>query len=83
MMVRVPVPRSCVPSSTTTEPSGLMVVRHLLAWPPPPQVLHADAEAALHRTRACCAARMPVLLPFGQFGAFSQLRTIDCPRARV
>ncbi len=39
MMVRVPVPRSCVPISTSTEPSGWMVVRHWLWCPPPPQAL--------------------------------------------
>ncbi len=38
MAVRVPVPRSWLPNSTSTEPSGLMVVRHWLACPPPCQV---------------------------------------------
>src|SRR5882724_3711935 len=37
--VRVPVPRSCVPTATPTEPSG-EIVRSTLHWllPPPPQV---------------------------------------------
>ena len=36
MMVRVPVPRSWVPISIETEPSGLMTARHCDWWPPPP-----------------------------------------------
>src|ERR1019366_4706511 len=41
IMVRVPVPRSWVPISSSTEPSGLMVVRAVQAWPAPPQALTA------------------------------------------
>ena len=42
--VRVPVPRSCVPSLTTTEPSGWIVKSHSLSWPRPPQVWMRDAR---------------------------------------
>src|SRR6185369_6702314 len=42
MMVRVPVPRSWLHSSTSTVPSGWMLVRHWLLWPPPPHVLMAS-----------------------------------------
>src|SRR5262245_3213469 len=36
--VRVPVPRSCVPSRLTTDPSGLIVTLQFESWPWPPQV---------------------------------------------
>src|SRR5439155_5040201 len=36
--VRVPVPRSCEPSSAETDPSGLIVTLHSLACGPPPHV---------------------------------------------
>src|SRR5512143_1347405 len=38
MQVRVPVPRSCDPSLTSTEPSGWIVKSFSLLWPRPPQV---------------------------------------------
>ena len=60
MMVRVPVPRSCVPISTSTEPSGLMVVRAVQAWPAPPQAL--TPMPSPRRDRAGLgAARLPEL----------------------
>ena len=36
--VRVPVPKSWLPSSTATDPSGWIVVRQVLAWPRPNHV---------------------------------------------
>ena len=81
MIVRVPVPRSWLPSSTSTEPSGLMTVRHLLVWPPPPQVCMATPRPRFTGPGAGFAARMPVLLPVDQLLRLAELRPIDL-RAR-
>jgi hypothetical protein len=37
IVVRVPVPRSCVPHFTTTLPSDMMSTRACDPWPAPPQ----------------------------------------------
>ena len=82
MMVRVPVPRSWLPISSTTEPSGLIVVRQLAGVAAAAPRVDADAQPALDRAGAAFAARVPQALPVAQLRGLHQLRAVDF-RARA
>ena len=71
-----------MPISTDTEPSGLITVRHWLAWPTAAPGRPADAQAALDGPVPILAARLPELLPLGQFRGLVQLVAIERRRAR-
>ena len=72
--VRVPVPRSCVPISTETDPSGLMTVRQLLAWPLPFQAAKPTPRPRLTGPDEPCrggatASSTPTVRPLCRVGS--------------